>query len=423
MPDIRLIREKPDFVRERLRTRGAGDEARIDLVIQIDTERRKTETALQQLQSERNRLSKEIGVKRSRKESSDELELRVRKIGQEVEDLTHRASEAEEEQKNLLLELPNLPHASVPIGKDPSANRVVRIWGEKPKLEEPVRDHVDLGAKLKLLDLERAAKLSGSGFICFTGAGAKLERALINFMLDLHTREHSYVEISPPFLVRRDCMVGTSQLPKFEADMYGLENGELFLAPTAEVPVTNLHREEILGFVDVPKRFVAYTPCFRREAGSAGRETRGIIRVHQFDKVELVKITTAEKSYDELESLVADAERVLQLLQLHYRVIELCTGDLSFASAKTYDLEVWSPGQNNYLEVSSCSNFEDFQARRMNLRYKDAEGKNRFCHTLNGSGLALPRLFAALIESGQQSDGSIRIPPKLQSYFGASEIR
>jgi seryl-tRNA synthetase len=264
--------------------------------------------------------------------------------------------------------------------------------------------------------------LSGSGFICFTGAGARLERALINFMLDLHIREHGYTEISPPFLVKRDCMIGTSQLPKFEADMYGLENGELFLAPTAEVPVTNFHREEILRVADLPKKFVAYTPCFRREAGSAGRETRGIIRVHQFDKVELVKITTAEESDREHESLTTDAERVLQLLGLHYRVIELCTGDLGFGSAKTYDIEVWSPGQGAYLEVSSCSNFEDFQARRMNLRYKDASGKNAFCHTLNGSGLALPRLFAALIESYQQSDGSIRIPEKLRPYFAAEKI-
>jgi seryl-tRNA synthetase len=286
-------------------------------------------------------------------------------------------------------------------------------------------DHVALGTKLKLFDQERAAKLSGSGFICFTGAGAKLERALINFLLDLHTREHGYLEMSPPFLVRRDCMIGTTQLPKFEADMYGLEENQLFLAPTAEVPVTNFHREEILPAAELPKKFVAYTPCFRREAGSAGRETRGIIRVHQFDKVELVKITTPESSYAEHESLTANAEKVLQLLNLHYRVIELCTGDLGFGSAKTYDIEVWSPGSHDggtYLEVSSCSNFEDYQARRMNLRFKDAE-KNRFCHTLNGSGLALPRLFAALIETYQQPDGSIRIPEILQPYFGATEIR
>ena len=423
MLDIRLIREKPDFVRERLATRGGDEAARIDELLKVDAERRKAETELQRLQSERNRLSKEIGARKSRGEATKELEGEVRKLGDATVDLNQRTAGSDEQQRNLLLEIPNLPHESVPLGKDPSANKVVREGGRKPKLAGKALDHVALAEKLKILDLERATKLSGSGFICFTGAGAKLERALINFMLDLHTREHGYTEISPPFLVRRDCMIGTSQLPKFESDMYGLQNGELFLAPTAEVPVTNLHREEILAIVDLPKKFVAYTPCFRREAGSAGRETRGIIRVHQFDKVELVKITTAETSYQELESLVADAERVLQLLELHYRVIELCTGDLGFGSAKTYDLEVWSPGQDAYLEVSSCSNFEDFQARRMNLRYKGADGKNKFCHTLNGSGLALPRLFAALIENYQQPDGSIRIPTKLQAYFGGGEIK
>jgi seryl-tRNA synthetase len=422
MLDIRLIREKPDFVRERLATRGGGDEAKIDEILREDAERRRKETELQQLQAERNRLSKEIGAKRSRRESADALEERAEEIKNyianysAVRDLLDRTV-------GPLLEIPNLPHPSVPIGKDPSANRAVREWGKKPELLGKPLDHVALGEKLKILDLERATKLSGSGFICFTGAGAKLERALINFMLDLHTREHGYTEVSPPFLVRRDCMIGTSQLPKFESDMYGLESGELFLAPTAEVPVTNLHRDEILPILDLPKKFAAYTPCFRREAGSAGRETRGIIRVHQFDKVELVKITTAEKSYEELESLVADAEKVLQMLELHYRLTELCTGDLGFGSAKTYDLEVWSPGQNAYLEVSSCSNFEDFQARRMNLRYKDADGKNKFAHTLNGSGVALPRLFAALIENSQQPEGSVRVPEKLQPYFGAAEIR
>ena len=422
MLDIRLIREKPDFVRERLATRASGDEAKIDDVLHVDAERRKTETALQQLNADRKRLSKEIGGKKSRGEATDELEQRVRQIGEQIADLNARATAAEKEQNDLLLRIANLPHESVPIGKDAAANRVVRTWGEKPRLNQPA-DHVALGAKLSLFDMERAAKLSGSGFICFTGAGARLERALINFMIDLHTREHGYIEISPPFLVRRDCMIGTSQLPKFEADMYGLEENQLFLAPTAEVQLTNLHREEILTIDDLPKKFVAYTPCFRREAGAAGRETRGIIRVHQFDKVELVKITTPEKSYNELESLAADAEHILQLLGLHYRVVELCTGDLGFASAKTYDIELWSPGQNAFLEVSSCSNVEDFQARRMHLRFKDHDGKNRFCHTLNASGVALPRLFAALIESMQQSDGSIRIPEKLQPYFGGSEIR
>jgi seryl-tRNA synthetase len=421
MLDIRLIREKPDFVRERLATRGGGDEAKIDEVLRVDAERRKTESELQRLQSERNRLSKEIGVKKSRRETTNDLESSVRKIGEQIVVLNSRANLFDSQQRDLLLEIPNLPHPTVPIGEDPSANRIVRSWGEKPRLTEPA-DHVALGAKLKLFDLERAAKLSGSDFICFTAAGAKLERALINFMIDLHTREHGYTEISPPFLVRRDCMIGTSQLPKFEPDMYGLEQNQLFLAPTAEVQLTNLYRDEILNPVDLPKKLVAYTPCFRREAGAAGRETRGIIRVHQFDKVELVKITTPEKSYQDLESLTSDAERVLQLLGLHYRVVELCTGDLGFGSAKTYDLEVWSPGQDTFLEVSSCSNFEDFQARRMQLRFKDGDGKNRFCHTLNGSGLALPRLFAALIETYQQRDGSVSVPEKVQTYFGNEKI-
>ena len=423
MLDIRLIREQPEFVKSRLATRGGDDQFKVDELLAVDAERRKLETALQQCNADRKRLSKEIGGARSRGENSAALEERVRQIGDETAELVRQTAAAEERQRDLLLNIPNLPHANAPIGTTAADNPVVRSWGEKPSFDFPVLDHVALGAKLKLFDAERATKLSGSGFICFTGAGARLERALIQFMLELHTREHGYLEVSPPFLVRRDCMVGTTQLPKFEEDMYGLEDGAMFLAPTAEVPVTNLHREEILATADLPKKFTAYTPCFRREAGSAGRETRGIIRVHQFDKVELVKITAPENSYAEHEALTADAERILQSLGLHYRVIELCTGDLGFGSAKTYDIEVWSPGQNAYLEVSSCSNFEDFQARRMNLRFKDAAGKNRFCHTLNGSGTALPRLFAALLEANQQPDGSIRIPEKLQPYFGAAEIR
>lgn len=422
MLDIRLIREEPDFVKSRLATRGSGVADAIDEVLAVDVARRKAETAVQQLNAERKRLSKEIGAKRSRGEQAQELENRGREIGDNIAVLNEETAALDERQRSLLLQIPNLPQERVPVGIDASQNISVRTWGEKPAFDGAVLDHVALGEKWRLFDLERAAKLSGSGFICFTGVGAKLERALIQFMLDLHTQQHGYMELSPPFLVRRDCMVGTGQLPKFESDMYGLEEGQLFLAPTAEVPVTNFHRDEILPATDLPKKFVAYTPCFRREAGSAGRETRGLIRVHQFDKVELVKIATPERSYDELESLTTDAERVLQLLGLHYRVIELCTGDLGFHSAKTYDIEVWSPGQNAYLEVSSCSNFGDFQARRMNLRFKDAEG-NRFPHTLNGSGLALPRLFAALIESGQQKDGSIQIPAALHDYFGAKEIR
>ena len=414
MLDIRIVREQPDFVKSRLALRCSGDEEKIDELLRVDAERRKAETALQALNAERKKLSKEIGGMRSRGQDSLQLENRVRKIGEEIARLNEDVNLVDRQQTEMLLEIPNLPHLKVPIGKDASANPVVRSWGAKPNLDSPL-DHVTIGTNLKLFDLERASKLSGSGFICFTGAGARLERALIQFMLDLHTREHGYEEMSPPFLVRRECMIGTSQLPKFEADMYGLENNQLFLAPTAEVPVTNFHREEILSADELPKKYVAYTPCFRREAGSAGRETRGIIRVHQFDKVELVKITTPESSGEEHESLTADAEKILQLFGLHYRVIELCAADLGFGATKTYDIEVWSPGQNAYLEVSSCSNFADFQARRMNLRFKDAEGKNRFCHTLNGSGLALPRLFAALIETGQQKDGSVRLPEELRS--------
>lgn len=420
--DIRIVREQPDMVKSRLALRGSGDEAKLDDLLRVDGERRKAETELQALNAERKKLSREIGAMRMKGEGSLQQENRVRKIGDQIARLSEEVKLFETRQREMLLEIPNLPHLKVPIGKDFSANPVVRSWGAKPKLDAPL-DHVTIGTNLKLFDLERATNLSGSGFICFTGAGARLERNLIQLMLDLHTREHGYEEMSPPFLVRRDCMIGTSQLPKFEADMYGLENNQLFLAPTAEVPVTNFHRQEVLRADELPKKYAAYTPCFRREAGSAGRETRGILRVHQFDKVELVKITTPESSCEEHEKLTADAEKVLQLLGLHYRVIELCAGDLGFGSSKTYDIEVWSPGQNAYLEVSSSSNFTDFQARRMNLRYKDAKGENRFCHTLNASGVALPRLFAALIESGQQKDGSVRLPEKLLPYFGASQIR
>lgn len=423
MLDIRLIRDQPDFVKSRVATRGGDDAAKVDQVLEVDAARRQAETALQQLNAERKSLSKKIGAMRGRKEETADIEAQVRRIGDDISALTDQVTKLDEQQSALLLQIPNLPNASVPEGADATANKVVRSWGAKPVTEGEVQDHVQVGERLGLFDLERAAKLSGSGFIVFIGAGARLERALIQFMLDLHTEKHGYLEMSPPFLVRRDCMVGTSQLPKFEEDMYGLEENSIFLAPTAEVPVTNFHREEILPLKDLPRKFVAYTPCFRREAGSAGRETRGIIRVHQFDKVELVKITAAENSYAEWESLTADAEKVLQLLDLHYRVIDLCTGDLGFGSARTFDLEVWSPGQRAYLEVSSCSNFEDFQGRRMNLRYKDADGKNRVAHTMNGSGLALPRLFAALIETYQQPDGSVAIPEALREYFGAAEIR
>jgi seryl-tRNA synthetase len=424
MLDIRLFREKPDFVRERFGTRSRDLAAQVDEVLAIDAERRHAETELQKLNAERNRLSKEIGLLRSRKEPSADLEARVRAIAEEITEQNTKAAAADEKQRDLLLNLPNLPHPGAPIGKSADDNPIVRQWGEKPTFAFTPQDHVELSTALKLIDFERAAKISGSGFVCFTNLGARLQRGLLQFLLDLHTTEHGYIEVSPPFLVRREAMVGTTQLPKFEHEMcYGLEEGQLFLIPTAEVPVTNLHREETLALADLPKRYVAYTPCFRREAGAAGKDTRGLIRIHQFDKVELVKITTQETSYAELETLTANAERVLQLLGLHYRIIELCTGDLGFGAAKTYDIEVWAPGQGRYLEVSSCSNFEDFQARRMSLKYKDAGGKNRLGHTLNGSGTALPRLFVALIETYQQADGSIRLPEPLHDYVRLKEIR
>lgn len=420
MLDIRLIRENPEQIKNRLATR-ADYAGQIDAVLAIDAERRQTETQLQNLLADRKRISKEIGALRARGEDSSSLEASVKAFGEEMEKLSANAAALDDRQRDILLQLPNLPLPEVPIGQDASQNPVIRTWGEVPT-QCTGEDHLAIAARLGLMDLDRARKISGSGFTCFTGAGARLERALLNFLLDMHTGEGGYMEVSPPFLIRRECMVGTGQLPKFEDDMYGVDGGELFLAPTAEVPVTNLRREEIVPLADLPLRFAAYTPCFRREAGSAGRETRGIIRMHQFDKVELVKICHPDHSNQELESLTADAEKVLQRLGLHYRVIDLCTGDLGFGSARTYDIEVWAPGQQAYLEVSSCSTFGDYQARRMNLRFKDADGKNRFCHTLNGSGTALARLYVAILETYAQPDGSIRLPEALHPYFGASAI-
>ncbi len=422
MLDIRLIRENPENVKARLATRGGDHAGAVDSVLALDAARRAAETNLQGLQAERNRLSKEIGKLRTTKQDSSALEAKVKALSNEMQSISADSERLAVEQEALLLNLPNLPQPGVAVGADASANPELRTWGEKPVVANP-RDHVAIAEGLGLIDPDRAVKISGSGFACYTGAGARLERALLNFLLDLHTRQHGYTEVSPPFLIRRECMVGTGQLPKFEEDMYGVDGGSLFLAPTAEVPVTNLHREEILKLEQLPIKYAAYTPCFRREAGSAGRETRGLIRMHQFDKVELVKICLPEHSDAGLESLTADAERVLQLLGLHYRVIELCTGDMGFGSARTYDIEVWAPGQNAYLEVSSCSNFEDYQARRMNLRFKGEDGKNRFCHTLNGSGTALARLYVALLETGLQPDGSVVLPPALHPYFGAGVIK
>jgi seryl-tRNA synthetase len=421
MLDIRLIREIPDEVKSRLASRGSDLSAEVDAILACDIERRRSETELQQLQADRKRLSKEIGGLRARGEDSSAIEAQVKSFGERMEALNRETSELDEKQRTLLLNIPNLPSPTTPVGADATQNPVLREWGTKPALARS-EDHITIGERLALFDFERATKISGSGFVVYTGAGARLERALISFLLDLHTGEHGYQEILPPLLVRPEMLVGTSQLPKFADQLYHSGEDDLYLVPTAEVPVTNLDHGEIKSLAELPKKYAAYTPCFRREAGSAGLGTRGLIRMHQFDKVELVKITTPENSDAELEALTADAERVLQLLGLHYRVIELCTGDIGFGSQKTYDIEVWAPGQQAYLEVSSCSNFGDYQARRMSLRYKDAEGKNRFCHTLNGSGTALARLYVALLESGLQPDGSVILPEPLHRYFGKDRI-
>lgn len=422
MLDIRLLREDPETVKNRVLQRGSDVSQLVDEVLECDEKRRSGETEKQALQADRNRLSKEIGMMKRDGKDSSEIEAKVRGIGDRIKEIGEEADAAAARQEELLLQIPNLPHADCPVGEDETANPEVRNWGEKPTFSFEPQDHIAVGAKLGLFDFELATKISGGGFITFTGPGAKLQRSLIQFLLNLHTDEHEYGEVSPPFIVNRDCMFGTGQLPKFEDDMYGIEENAMFLAPTAEVPVTNLYREELLSETALPIKTTAYTPCFRREAGSAGRESRGMIRMHQFDKVELVNIVHPDESFDQLEKLTAEAETVLQRLGLHYRTIELCTGDLGFSSAKTYDIEVWAPGHGGYLEVSSCSNFADYQARRMKLRFKDENGKNRFCHTLNGSGTALPRLYVALIETYQQEDGSVLIPEALQPYFGADRI-
>jgi seryl-tRNA synthetase len=422
MLDIRLLREDPEAVKARLRARGGDSWRLVDEVLACDERRRAGETEKQQLQGDRNRLSKEIGAMKKKGQDSAALETTVRGIGERIKAIGEEADAAEAGQTGLLQQIPNLPHAGCPVGEDETANPIVREWGEKPAFGFEPQDHVAIGTRLGLFDFEAATRISSGGFVVFTGAGARLERALIQFLLDLHVDRHGYHEVSPPHIVNRDCMVGTGQLPKFEDDMYGLEGNAFFLAPTAEVPVTNLYRETILKEGDLPLKTTAYTPCFRREAGSAGRESRGLIRMHQFDKVELVNVVHPDESFAQLERLTAEAEAVLQALGLHYRVIELCTGDLGFSSAKTYDLEVWAPGHGGYLEVSSCSNFADYQARRMRLRFKDADGNNRFCHTLNGSGTALPRLYVALLETYQQADGSVLVPEALAPYFGRDRI-
>ncbi|KAB2643944.1 MAG: serine--tRNA ligase [Verrucomicrobia bacterium] len=420
MLPIPLLRDDPHFVKTQLARRSPSLVPMVDALLTCDQKRRETETRVQQLRSERNRLSKEIGILKSRKQETVALEEEVKSFAATMEELQASSNILAEEQQKLLLQIPNLPHETIPTGENPSQNVVIREWGTPaPKNSE---DHIAIGERLGLFDLDRATKLSGSGYVCFTGDGARLERALINFLLDLHTKTHGYTEMGMPLLVRREVMVGTGQLPKFEEEMYGFDEGTQFLTPTAEVSLTNFYREEILSQQELPLKLTACTPCFRRESGGAGRDTRGIIRMHQFHKVELVKICLPDQADRELESLTNDAERVLQLLELPYHVLELCTGDLGANAMRTYDLEVWAPGQGAFLEVSSCSQFGDYQARRMNLRYKDALGKNHYCHTLNGSGTALPRLYVALLETHTQPGGALLLPKPLHSYFGAASI-
>ncbi len=431
MLDIRLIRENADFVRERLATRNSGDEAKISEALALDEQRRKFLAEVEQLKATRNRVSKEIGALMGQKKlaEAEAKKAETKQIGNQITELDAKVAEVEVARDAILIRLPNLPHASVAIGKTAEENPEIRRWGAKPDFAFKPKSHIELCEKLKLIDFARGAKLSGSGFLLYTNWGAKLERALIAMLLDLHTTEHGYTEVSSPYIINRDCMTGVGQFPKFEDQAYAVREGndnetlgKLYLLPTAEAPVANIHREEILPEKQLPIRYVAYSPCFRAEAGAAGLGTRGMIRVHQFDKVELIKIVKPEDGYDELEKLVTNAEKVLQLLGLHYRVINLCTGDMGFASAKTYDIEVWAPGQGSYLEVSSCSNCEDFQARRMNLRFKTEGGENKLPHILNGSGTALARLFVALIETHQQADGSINIPEPLRPYLKTDRI-
>jgi len=431
MLDIKLIRERPDFVRQRLSMRGAGDETRVDEVLKLDEQRRKLLNEVEVLKAQRNKASKEIGALMGQKkiEEAEVKKRETREVGDKIAQLDKETVEADNALHQAMLRLPNLPHESVPLGKSAEDNTVIRTHGEKPSFSFKPKSHVEICEQLKLVDFARAAKLSGSGFVLYINWGARLERALIQFLLELHTRDHGYTEVSPPFMVGPQCLEGVGQFPKFVDQYYGVQEGldatslgKLYLIPTAETPVANIHREEILPEAQLPINYCAYTPCFRGEAGAAGVGTRGMIRVHQFDKVELIKIVRPDAGYAEHEKMLAHAEKVLQLLGLHYRVVLLCSGDMGFPSAKTYDIEVWAPGQGSYLEVSSVSNCEDFQARRMNLRFKSESGENKFPHILNGSGTALARLFVALVETYQQADGSVNIPPALQAHFKAERI-
>jgi seryl-tRNA synthetase len=419
MLDIKFIRDNLEQVEQRLATRGT--EIRLDEFRQLDTQRRELLGEVESLKAEKNRVSAVIGQTKDKSQVQGEI-ARMKEVSSQIKQMDDQLRDLTEALSAILMTVPNLPHEATPVGASEDDNVEVRRWGTPREFSFEAKAHWDIGEQLDILDFERAGKLTGARFALYKGAGARLERALINFMLDLHTEQHKYVEILPPFMVNRDSMTGTGQLPKFEEDLFHVEGPDYFLIPTAEVPVTNIHRDEILGAEQLPLCYTAYTPCFRKEAGSHGRDTRGLIRQHQFNKVELVKFVEPETSDAELEALLANAEKVLQLLDLPYRVVDLCTGDIGFSAARTFDIEVWLPGQSVYREISSCSNFRDFQARRAAIRYRREEGaKPEFVHTLNGSGLAVGRTLLAILENYQQEDGSVIVPEVLRPYMGGLE--
>lgn len=419
MLDIKRIRKNTDEVNELLSRRG---DYSVNEVLELDRKRRELLVLAEEGKAKQNKVSREIPKLKKEGKDISPILAQMKEISTKVKEYNGQISEIEKEIREKILSIPNTPNSEVCIGKDENDNREIVRVGTPRKVDFEQKAHWDLGVDLGLLDFERAVKIAGARFSMFTGTGARLERALIALMLDTHTIENKYVEISPPVMVNRASMTGTGQLPKFEEDAFNIRNNDYFMIPTAEVPVTNIHRDEILKAEDLPKYFTAYTPCFRAEAGSAGRDTRGLIRNHQFDKVELVKLSRPEESYEELEELTLEARKILDILEIPYRVIELCTGDLGFSAAKTYDIEVWLPSYGRYVEISSCSNFEDYQARRANIRFRDTDGKTKFVHTLNGSGLAVGRTFAAVLENYQNEDGSITVPKVLRSYLGGMEI-
>lgn len=423
MLDIKVLRDDYDHVMEVMKVRGenVGD---IDKALALDEEKRKMQYEVQQLKAKKNEVSKQIPMMKKEGKDVEPIFAEMKEIGEKEKDLDTKIRDTEEELEKIMMTIPNIPHPSVPIGETDEDNVEVRRWGEPTKFDFEPQAHWDIGENLKILDFERAAKVSGSRFTFYKGLGARLERSIINFFLDTHTMKNGYNEVLPPYMVLRESMVGTGQLPKFEEDAYKTTGDEYFLIPTAEVPVTNLYRNEILDGKSLPIKHVAYSACFRAEAGSAGRDTRGLIRQHQFNKVELVKFANPETSYDELEKLVRDAESVLQLLGLPYRVVNICTGDLGFTAAKKYDIEVWMPSYNRYVEISSCSNFEDFQARRANIKFKmDIKDKAKYVHTLNGSGVAIGRTVAAILENYQNADGSVTVPEVLRPFMGTDIIK